>query len=67
MDFTFWFGRWWVCIWVSKHREINLGIGDDLGEGNFGAFFIRNYRWKWFWCSVARPSMHFLTKQIERE
>jgi hypothetical protein len=56
----FWFGRWWLCIWASKYKEINIGVGDDLGEGDFGAFFIRNRRWGPFWVSTSRPTLAFL-------
>jgi len=60
---SFWIGRWWLCIWKTKFKEINIGIGDDLGEGNFGPFSIINHRKGIFWVSVARPTITFLNRK----
>lgn len=61
---SYWVGRWWICIWSTDLKEINIGLGDDLGEGYFGAFFIKNYRKGPFWISVSKPTMHFLNRRV---
>jgi hypothetical protein len=61
------FGLWWLCIWRTKNREINIGIGEDLGEGDFGPFFIINKRFGPFWISISKPTLAFINGTIKKK
>lgn len=57
-----WIGRYWIQIWSSKKKQIVIGFGDDLGDGYYGPFFIRNKRWWKFWLHIAKPTLEFINR-----
>lgn len=58
----FWFGKWWLRIWESEFKIIEIGYGEHFGEGNFGPFSTITKRKGPFWISTARPTITYLNR-----
>ncbi|MBE9542550.1 MAG: hypothetical protein IMF01_09545 [Proteobacteria bacterium] len=55
-------GLWWLIVYKSELRIIEIGFGDTYTEGNYGAFSSTVRKCLGFyWCS-SRATMSYINK-----
>lgn len=55
-----WIGFWYITLWSSKTKLIEIGIGSDYTEGSYGPFFARAKTLGPFYVVVSRPTLQYI-------
>ena len=53
-------GKWFLQIISNDKRLIEIGIGTNCEDGNYGPFQSKTKYFLWFYFTVAKPTLDYL-------
>lgn len=56
------FGRWYLIIWESESKLIEVGFGENTTEGNYGAFQSKTWNFMGTYITITRPTLSYVTR-----
>ena len=57
---SMWIGRWYIVFWSSKRLILEIGIGKNYAEGNYGPFFAHPKTFGPFYFVVSKPTLRYI-------
>lgn len=58
-------GKWYIRIWESKNKIIEIGIGKNYAKGNYGIFMSKARTFLFFYLVVSRPTLTYMKQTGE--
>lgn len=61
-------GKWYLTIWNTKNKLIEVGIGKPFVQtDNYGAFMAKTRSFLFFWVTITKPTLAYILKSLEEK
>jgi len=58
-------GRWWLVLYSSKNKLIEIGIGENPSSTN-SVYQVKEKRFLCFYLSIVKPTLKYLKEESDR-